>query len=71
MYKVSNGLHFFSQFKLRNWVLNYSKIEWYWGIINFTFEYFSLLKEMLKYFLAKVIPEDLVSLFFDKDLKCF
>ena len=26
---------------------------------------------MLKYFLARVIPEDLVSLFLDKDLKCF
>ena len=47
MYKHSNGLPCL-QLKYRNRVLDYGKINWYCGIKNFKYEYFSLLKKMLK-----------------------
>ena len=51
--------------------MDYGKIEWYCGIKSFTCEYFSLLKKILKYSLVKVIPEYLVSSFFEKEIELF
>ena len=51
--------------------LGLHKIEWYCGIKNFTYGYFSALKKRVEYSLFKVISKDLVSIFLNKDLKYF
>ena len=70
MYKHLNDL-LCLQSKRHKWVWDYGKIEWYCSIKIFTYEYISLLKKMVKYSLVKIITEDLVSTFFEKELKCF
>ena len=47
----------------------YGKIERYCRMKSFTYGYFSVLKKMVDYFLAKVTPKDLVNSFLDKDLQ--
>ena len=50
--------------------MDYGEIEWYCGIKSFTYGYFSVLMKMTGYSIVEVIPKDVVSTFFDKDLKC-
>ena len=50
-------------------IFNSNVVNEYW--ITVKWSGISVLKQMVEYALVKVIPNDLLNTFFDKDFKCF